>query len=223
MSKVVITNLTDLVSEAVVNNIDVSVVQSNATLAETSKDAAQIAANEAESQAIIARNEADRAEASKLTVEDIQSDINGIATTLQEDIDAVDAVRVEVESTQAEVTDLLADSRLLYDHFDDRYLGGYASNPIKDNDGHDIIDGAMYWNTMYKEIRIYDQTNLIWYTLPVPGSVLASNLNLADVADKAEARFNLDVYSIAEVDQAIADSLVTINADLGAQVTGVLI
>jgi hypothetical protein len=172
MSKVVITNLTDLVSEAVVNNIDVSDVQSNATLAETSKDAAQIAANEAESQAIIARNEADRAEASRLTVEGIQSDINDTATALQEDINVVDAVRVEVESTQTEVIDLLAASRLLYDHFDDRYLGGHSDDPTLDNDGDDIVDGALYWNTSLKEIKVFDQVNLIWKPISAASGAL---------------------------------------------------
>jgi hypothetical protein len=227
MAKVGITNLRDLVHDSiegiVLNAVDVVEVQNNA-------DIAQASALNATDSANAAALSAHEASISKLTAANILVDVQDAMediTIYEADAlaSALDAQEYMLESAlnRDDCIELLAATRQVYDHFDDRYLGGYASNPIKDNDGHDIVDGAMYWNTMYKEIRIYDQTNLIWYTLPVPGSVLASNLNLAEVADKAEARFNLDVYSIAEVDQIIADSLVTINADLGAQVTGVLI
>ena len=46
-----------------------------------------------------------------------------------------------------------AAAELVYDNFDDRYLGAKSSAPTLDNDGNALITGALYWNstlnTMY--------------------------------------------------------------------------
>jgi hypothetical protein len=47
-----------------------------------------------------------------------------------------------------------------YDQFDDRYLGAKASNPATDNDGDPLITGALYFNTVANEMRVYD--GAIW-------------------------------------------------------------
>jgi hypothetical protein len=155
----------------------------------------------------------------------------------------VDSVRAEAEAIQVEVTELLAASRELYDHYDDRYLGGHGSDPLLDNDGDDIVDGALYWNTVFKEIRVFDQVNLIWKPISAASGALLVTQNLGDLSDTIEARDNLDVYSRAETLAAIAalkgqpnglasldasglvplSQLPDLSTELGNQVTGVLV
>lgn len=43
-----------------------------------------------------------------------------------------------------------------FDSFDDRYLGPKAADPGLDNDGNALLEGALYWNTVIKEMRVYD-------------------------------------------------------------------
>lgn len=43
-----------------------------------------------------------------------------------------------------------------YDNFDDRYLGPKSSNPTVDNDGNALLTGALYFNTVVPEMRVYN-------------------------------------------------------------------
>jgi hypothetical protein len=45
-----------------------------------------------------------------------------------------------------------------FDNLDDRYLGSYAADPTLDNDGNALLEGAMYWNSVSKSLRIYNGT-----------------------------------------------------------------
>lgn len=50
-----------------------------------------------------------------------------------------------------------------YDAFDDRYLGSKSSNPTLDNDGNALLTGAIYWNTVTPEMRVY--TGSAWVSV----------------------------------------------------------
>ncbi len=45
-----------------------------------------------------------------------------------------------------------------YDAFDDRNLGAKSADPTLDNDGNALLEGAIYWNTVSKEMRAYNGT-----------------------------------------------------------------
>jgi hypothetical protein len=47
----------------------------------------------------------------------------------------------------------------LYDQFDDRYLGTKSSDPTLDNDGNALLEGALYWNSSTKRLKIYNGTS----------------------------------------------------------------
>ena len=47
------------------------------------------------------------------------------------------------------------------DSFDDRYLGSKAVEPTLDNDGAALISGALYFNSVANEMRVYDGANWI--------------------------------------------------------------
>jgi hypothetical protein len=53
-----------------------------------------------------------------------------------------------------------------YDSFDDRYLGPKASDPTLDNDGNALLTGALYWNSVANEMRVYSGT--VWTAAYLP-------------------------------------------------------
>jgi hypothetical protein len=55
-----------------------------------------------------------------------------------------------------------------YDSFDDRYLGPKSSDPTLDNDGGALLTGALYFNTVANEMRVY--TGAAWLTAYLPAS-----------------------------------------------------
>jgi len=55
-----------------------------------------------------------------------------------------------------------------YDSFDDRYLGTKTSNPTLDNDGNALVAGALYFNSVAGEMRLY--TGSVWVAAYVSGT-----------------------------------------------------
>lgn len=55
-----------------------------------------------------------------------------------------------------------------FDSFDDRYLGPKATDPTLDNDGGALLTGALYFNTVSNEMRVY--TGAAWLTAYLPAS-----------------------------------------------------
>lgn len=83
--------------------------------------------------------------ADKLTV----ATDKGIVASYKDD---VSAMKVAVET--------------IYDTFDDRFLGVKASDPLVDNDGNILQDGAMYFNSSSHSLKVYGLVTLTWYTIP---------------------------------------------------------
>ena len=85
-----------------------------------------------------------------------------------------------------------------YDSFDDRYLGAKSSNPTLDNDGNALLAGALYYNTVAVEMRLY--TGSAWVAAYVSGSgFLAAANNLSDLASNTTARTNLGLGTLAVI------------------------
>jgi microcystin-dependent protein len=95
-----------------------------------------------------------------------------------------------------------------YDNFDDRYLGAKASDPTLDNDGNALVAGALYFNTVVPEMRVY--TGVLWVSAYVSGTgFLAAASNLSDVPNKATARSNLELGTAAQADSTAFIAAVT--------------
>ena len=54
-----------------------------------------------------------------------------------------------------------------YDDFDDRYLGAKTSDPATDNDGDGLGEGALYFNTVSNEMKVYTGSAWAAFTDPV--------------------------------------------------------
>jgi hypothetical protein len=55
-----------------------------------------------------------------------------------------------------------------YDSFDDRYLGPKSSNPSVDNDGNTLLVGALYFNSVVNEMKVW--TGSTWLTAYLPAT-----------------------------------------------------
>ena len=214
MAKTIITNLDSLIDVKVTENVNVIAANAASATATTKAGEAATSAGVAELHKIAAANSviaagaaADNAVASA----DAASVSAGVSTT-QAGIATVQAglainARNNTDALYAAALDVLTQTNKIYDDFDDRWLGGHSSNPTVDNDGQAILDGALYWNTTTKAIKVYSQTSLSWTNIKdANGSLLIVN-NLADVTDNAEARTNIDVYSKAETTTAVSTAV----------------
>ena len=65
------------------------------------------------------------------------------------------ADRVQTALDAVATASRLADMVLLYDQFDDRYLGAKAADPTLDNDGNPLAEGAFYISTVSGFLRGY--------------------------------------------------------------------
>jgi len=57
------------------------------------------------------------------------------------------------------------------DYFDDTYLGAFAVAPALDNDGDPLNEGALYWDTVLKELRAYDGANWVQAAVVTPATL----------------------------------------------------
>jgi len=93
-----------------------------------------------------------------------------------------------------------------YDNFDDRYLGSKTSNPTLDNDGNALVGGALYFNSVAGEMRVY--TGSAWVAAYVSGTgFLSSANNLSDLASVSTARTNLGLVASATTDTTNASNI----------------
>lgn len=106
-----------------------------------------------------------------------------------------------------------------YDSFDDRYLGAKTSNPTLDNDSNALLEGALYWNTVAKEMRVYNGTAWAVAYLPADG-YLEKSQNLADLVNASTARSNLGLGTSATKDVGTAAGDVAAGDD--ARILGAL-
>jgi hypothetical protein len=229
-----IVNLDRLIDIAVSNSINASIandaiVQStikadeaaaSATLAESYKLAAELAAVTAVAQVPLAQAEVANATAQAVLAQGYASDAQGYAdiagdhtfdagvyaanalgSKLAAEIYATSAVAARNQAENYRDDALFYSGRTadIYDHFDDRYLGSKASDPLTDNDGQPLMDGALYWNSTLVGIYVYHKNAGSWRELASAAGGLLISQNLADLPDKDAARTNLDVYSKAEI------------------------
>jgi hypothetical protein len=80
--------------------------------------------------------------------------------TLETTVSTVAASIAAAQTAAAAAAVSAAAAETSYDNFDDRYLGAKASDPTLDNDGNALLTGALYWNTVSSELRVY--TGTVW-------------------------------------------------------------
>jgi hypothetical protein len=178
----------------------------SATAAASSASAASTSASNASTSASNASTSASNASSSASTAATAQAAAELAETGAETAQAAAEAAQAAAETaeTNAETAETGAvaaqtaaeaarDATLAaYDNFDDRYLGAKTSDPTLDNDGNALVAGALYFNSVAGEMRLY--TGSAWVAAYVSGAgFLASANNLSDLASAATARQNLDL------------------------------
>ena len=124
------------------------------------------------------------------------------ATVIDNAVAAAQAAQAAVES--------------IYDNFDDRYLGFFASDPTLDNDGNPLADGAIYWNTTINSLKFYDLGNSAWV------DPLSDTRKLKDEAQVARDEAVAATANKADKDLGNADNGSVTLALLASEVTALL-
>lgn len=104
----------------------------------------------------------------------------GIATT-QAGIATTQAGNASTSASAASSS--AASAAASYDSFDDRYLGPKSSDPTLDNDGNPLLTGALYFNTVSNEMRVYSGAAWLIAYLPAAGYATAgANSNITSLS-----------------------------------------
>jgi hypothetical protein len=133
----------------------------SATDASNSATAASASASTASTQATNAGNSASAAAASETNAASSASDASASASAA-----ATSETNAASSATAAAAS---------YDSFDDRYLGPKTANPTTDNDGNALISGALYFNSVVPEMRVWNGTN--WTPLSAGGGSIVTTFN----------------------------------------------
>jgi hypothetical protein len=134
----------------------------------------------------------------KSAVTDIQADLEAAVAAdtaaAAASASAADASAIAAAGSASAASDSASDASdsaiaaaASYDQFDDRYLGDKASDPTLDNDGNALLDGALYWNTALKRMRIYDLATTAWVDAfsPAENKAIVSALKAATNDDSS--------------------------------------
>lgn len=126
---------------------------------------------------------------------------------------AVEADRLEVETnknivvaTAGDVASDAASVASLYDAFDDRYLGAFVSDPVTDNDGSSLVEGALYFNTSTpKQMKVYN--GAAWQAVATFSSTTTTSIDSSLYPSQLEAEEgtnNTKVMTPLRTAQAVA-------------------
>ena len=202
-------NLNQIIDQAIDNNVKAQTALAAASVASASADIAVASADAISLDRQLVENKATQIANDRLAVEASAATV--AANTAEVQILRDDAVTAKTlaEQYRDDALGFLALTGLKYDHFDDRYMGAKKHDPIRDNDNWLILDGALYWNTTIKGMRVYDLGMGVWRDVSGASGALLLTNNLSDLPDVAAARTNLGVYSKGETDAAIGAVVAT--------------
>lgn len=134
----------------------------------------------------------------------------GIATTKASEA----AASASTASTQAGIATGAATSAInAFDSFDDRYLGAKASDPITDNDGNSLLQGALYYR-IGDGMRVWDGS--VWVTAYLPAAGYATLTGSETLTNKILTNPSLGNSNVTAIKTATFNSQSTIATTTGA-------
>lgn len=126
----------------------------------------------------------------------------------------------QAASSALEAISALSQVQTIYDNFDDRFLGTKSADPLVDNDGNPLIDGALYYNSISNIMRVYDLGSYQWNdvtTAVLDGSITNSKLAVGAISTVDRIIDNLIPYI------KIASSSIASEADIVGKVLSKLV
>ena len=127
----------------------------SATNASNSASAASTSASNASSSASAASTSASNASTSATNAANSATAASGSASTASTQATNAASSATAAAASESAAASSASSAAASYDSFDDRYLGAKSSNPSVDNDGNALLTGAIYFNTVATEMRVY--------------------------------------------------------------------
>lgn len=160
--------------------VDLLATVTAAELAETNAETAETNAETAETNAETAATTS-TTQAGISTTQAGNSATSAAAALVSENNSATHETNAELAETNAEAAEVASEAArdttiALVDYITDRFLIPKITDPALDDDGNALVDGAVYWNTVSIQFRIYDQGTTTWYPAP---SLLANAIDVA--------------------------------------------
>jgi hypothetical protein len=232
----------DIVKDTTNNNIYICLTAHTSTGAQPISSNADVAkwalivdAASATTSALAAASSATDAENAQTAAEAAQTAAEAAQTAAELAETNAETAETNAEAAQTAAEAAQAAAELVYDNFDDRYLGAKATDPTLDNDGDALIDGALYFDTANNVMKVYDLGTTTWLrTTPTSGdqanintvSGISANVTTvagisADVVTVADSAANI---STVATDIANVNTVAGISADVttvAANVAGV--
>jgi hypothetical protein len=127
----------------------------SATNASNSASAASTSASNASSSASAASTSASNASTSATNAANSATAASGSASTASTQATNAASSASAAAASESAAASSASSAAASYDSFDDRYLGAKSSNPSVDNDGNALLTGAIYFNSVATEMRVY--------------------------------------------------------------------
>ena len=189
----------------------------SASGASTSASAASASASTATTQASASAASASASATSASNAATSESNASASANTATTKAGEASNSAASASSSATDAQTAQAATELVYDNFDDRYLGAKATDPTVDNDGNALINGALYFDTN-NGMKVYALGTTAWLrTTPTSGD--QANINtVADISANVTtvAGINANVTTVAGI-----SANVTAVANISANVTSV--
>ena len=137
-----------------------SAAANSATSASNSATAAAGSATTASNAATTATTKAGEASTSATNAASSASSASTSATNASNSASAAATSATNAANSASTASTAATNAAASYDAFDDRYLGSKTADPTLDNDGNALLEGALYWNSTTKKLKIWDGT--VW-------------------------------------------------------------
>jgi hypothetical protein len=196
---------------AAVSETNAATSESNASTSETnaasSASSASTSASTATTQAGIATTKAVEAATSATNAATSESNAATSETNAATSESNAASSATAAAASQVSAAASAASAASAFDNFDDTYLGSYSSDPIVDNDGDALVQGALYFNSTANEMRVFDGGSWI-----AASSAGGASLTLFEyTATAGQTTFSGADDNAATLSYTLANIIVTLN------------
>lgn len=205
------TSATNAANSATSASNSASIATTQATNAASSATAAATSATNAATSETNAANSATSASTSASTATTQATNAATSATN-----SANSATASASSATNAAASAAAAAASL--DSFDDRYLGSKTADPTLDNDGNALVTGALYYNSVAGEMRVYDGS--LW--IPASAATQAILTVYRYTATAGQTTFSGNDDNSLSLAYTVGSAIVTLNGvtlEVGTNVT----
>lgn len=126
-------------------------------------------------------------------------------TNIDMQVEDITTKHGEINQIKDDVIALKGQIETIFDNFDDRYLGPFDTAPILDNDGEALAVGAIYLDTVDKELKFYNGVS--W------DSPVAAAQTYAQQASQSASAANQDRVVVEQLESSVQNLALQVTND----------